>query len=73
MKQNDEQHGARMEERYHAAKIMVVYTDGWNNKGPEPEEMAKQAKAAGFDVYGVGVNTFAAEKVPKHLVFDSIF
>uniref|UniRef100_A0A914CK42 VWFA domain-containing protein n=1 Tax=Acrobeloides nanus TaxID=290746 RepID=A0A914CK42_9BILA len=61
MKQNDEQHGARMDKRYNSNKIMIVFTDGWNNKGPEPEVMAKKAKAAGFDVYAVGVNTFTAK------------
>lgn len=52
MKQADEAHGARPEL---ANKIMVIFTDGWNNKGPEPDEVAKKAQALGFDLYSVGV------------------
>jgi hypothetical protein len=52
MKQADEAHGARPEL---ANKIMVIFTDGWNNKGPEPGDMSKKAQALGFDLYAVGV------------------
>lgn len=73
MKQNDEEHGARIDKMYNAPKIMLLFTDGWNNKGPEPEEMAKKAQAAGFDVYAVGVNTYM-EKVDHFLLnFDQYF
>ncbi|VDK45581.1 unnamed protein product [Gongylonema pulchrum] len=32
---------------------MLVFTDGWSNKGPDPEEMSRNAKNAGFTVYTV--------------------
>jgi hypothetical protein len=36
-----------------AKQVMVVFTDGWSNRGPEPEPMAKAARAAGFELYSV--------------------
>ncbi|KHJ96530.1 hypothetical protein OESDEN_03512 [Oesophagostomum dentatum] len=36
-----------------ATKVMVVFTDGWSNKGPEPVEMSKAAIAQGFELYSV--------------------
>ncbi|KAK0400083.1 hypothetical protein QR680_003346 [Steinernema hermaphroditum] len=40
-----------------ATRAMVVFTDGWSNKGPDPEQMSKAAKADGFQIYSVGVET----------------
>lgn len=54
MKQADERHGARSE-RFRANKIMIVFTDGWNNKGPDPEKMSKEAQKLGFEVFSVGI------------------
>lgn len=51
-KQADPDQGARPGV---ANKIMVVFTDGWNNKGPDPETEAKAAIAAGFQVLSVSV------------------
>lgn len=51
-KQADPDQGARPDV---ANKIMVVFTDGWNNNGPEPEEAAKEAMAAGFQILSVSV------------------
>ncbi|KAE9554557.1 hypothetical protein FO519_002196 [Halicephalobus sp. NKZ332] len=50
-KQAEESHGARPKL---ANKIMVVFTDGWSNKGSDPEAASKQATALGFQVYPVG-------------------
>ncbi|VDK75935.1 unnamed protein product [Cylicostephanus goldi] len=32
---------------------MIVFTDGWSNKGPPPDEMAKHALDDGFEMYTV--------------------
>lgn len=60
MLQADERHGARPKL---ANKIMVVFTDGWNNKGPEPEEQAKAAQAAGFRILSVGILVSGAAEI----------
>ncbi len=52
MQQSEEKFGARPLEI--APRFMVVFTDGWSNKGPDPEAMAKEAKAAGFEIFSVG-------------------
>lgn len=41
---------------------MVVFTDGWSNKGPDPAAMAKEAVAKGFEVYSVSY-TVSCSKV----------
>jgi len=51
-KQADPDQGARPGV---ANKIMVVFTDGWNNKGPDPEQEAREAMAAGFQLLSVSV------------------
>lgn len=38
---------------------MIVFTDGWSNKGPEPEEMARDAIAQGFELYSVSYTVCA--------------
>lgn len=38
-----------------ANKIMLVFTDGWNNKGIDPVEEAKVAIAAGFRLLSISV------------------
>lgn len=48
--QSDESEGARPGI---ATKVMVVFTDGWSNKGPDPERRAKDAVNAGFEMYTV--------------------
>ncbi|GMT24800.1 hypothetical protein PFISCL1PPCAC_16097, partial [Pristionchus fissidentatus] len=50
LNQTDEKHGAREE----ATRAMIVFTDGWNNKGPDPMEASKKATDAGFEIYTVG-------------------
>lgn len=50
-KQADESHGARPKL---ANKIMVVFTDGWSNKGPDADVMAKEAISKGFRILVVG-------------------
>lgn len=64
LNQTDEKHGAREE----ATRAMIVFTDGWNNKGiysihivsptmnagPDPMEASKKATDAGFEVYSIG-------------------
>lgn len=52
MKQAEEEHGARPKL---ANKMMAIFTDGWNNKGPEPDEMSKKAQALGFEIFSIGV------------------
>ncbi|RCN50471.1 hypothetical protein ANCCAN_03495 [Ancylostoma caninum] len=32
---------------------MIVFTDGWSNKGPDPEQEARNAIAQGFELYSV--------------------
>lgn len=32
---------------------MVIFTDGWLNKGPDPAQEAKTAIQAGFKLYSV--------------------
>ncbi|KAK6021805.1 von Willebrand factor type A domain protein, partial [Ostertagia ostertagi] len=49
-KQSNEREGARPGI---ATKVMVVFTDGWSNKGPEPEVTAKEAAAMGYEIYSV--------------------
>ncbi|EFO16780.1 hypothetical protein LOAG_11723, partial [Loa loa] len=49
--QKDKQHGGRPVEI--AKKIMLVFTDGWSNKGPDVEEMTRNAKGAGFTLYTI--------------------
>ncbi|PIO64362.1 von Willebrand factor type A domain protein [Teladorsagia circumcincta] len=49
-KQSNEREGARPGI---ATKVMIVFTDGWSNKGPEPEVTAKEAVAAGYEIYSV--------------------
>lgn len=53
VKQADERRGARPKL---ANKIMVVFTDGWVNDGPDPEGPARRAAAAGFRVLSVGID-----------------
>lgn len=36
-----------------AKQVMVVFTDGWSNRGPDPEEAARAAREAGFEMYAV--------------------
>ncbi|VDL75782.1 unnamed protein product [Nippostrongylus brasiliensis] len=60
-----------------ATKVMIVFTDGWSNKGPDPEAMAKGAVAAGFELYsvsytgkvdnGVQINDYTLESVAQDL------
>uniref|UniRef100_A0A158PCM3 VWFA domain-containing protein n=1 Tax=Angiostrongylus cantonensis TaxID=6313 RepID=A0A158PCM3_ANGCA len=50
IKQMDEREGARPNI---ATKVMIVFTDGWFNKGPNPQATAKEAIAAGFELYTV--------------------
>lgn len=38
-----------------ANKIMIVFTDGWSNKGPDPEQQSQAAIAAGFAIFSVSV------------------
>uniref|UniRef100_A0A914NYF5 VWFA domain-containing protein n=1 Tax=Meloidogyne incognita TaxID=6306 RepID=A0A914NYF5_MELIC len=38
-----------------ANKIMIIFTDGWQNKGPDPGKEAKLAEALGFKIYSVSV------------------
>ncbi|EPB67788.1 von Willebrand factor type A domain protein [Ancylostoma ceylanicum] len=49
-KQSQEREGARPGI---ATKVMIVFTDGWSNKGPEPEQAARNAVAQGFELYSV--------------------
>lgn len=44
-----------------ANKIMLIFTDGWSNKGPDPETEARAAEAAGFRLLSISVkvNLFA--------------
>jgi hypothetical protein len=51
-KQADPRHGARPNL---ANKIMVIFTDGWQNKGSDPGQEAAAARAAGFRVLTVGI------------------
>ncbi|VDM21644.1 unnamed protein product [Wuchereria bancrofti] len=51
IEQKDKQHGGRPNEI--AKKAMLVFTDGWSNKGPDVEEMSRNAKGAGFTLYTV--------------------
>ncbi|KAH7718223.1 Protein C18H7.1 [Aphelenchoides avenae] len=55
IKEADERRGARPKL---ANKIMVVFTDGWVNDGPDPEEPARKAVAAGFRVLSVGIDAY---------------
>ena len=34
---------------------MVVFTDGWSNKGPDPGQMAKEALRQQFELYSVAI------------------
>ncbi len=52
LRQADPEQGARPDV---ANKIMVIFTDGWNNKGPEPEDEAGAAADAGFKIYSVSI------------------
>lgn len=52
VKQSDIARGARPNL---ANKIMLLFTDGWGNKGPEPEGEARAAEAAGFRLLSVAV------------------
>lgn len=36
-----------------ANRIMLVFTDGWSNKGPDVEVMTRNAKDAGFILYTI--------------------
>lgn len=54
MTQSDENEGARPGI---ATKVMVVFTDGWNNKGVDPVQAAKEAERAGYEVYVVAYST----------------
>lgn len=49
--QHDKRHGGRP--NHIAEKAMLVFTDGWSNKGPDVEEMSRNAKGAGFTLYTV--------------------
>ncbi|KJH51055.1 von Willebrand factor type A domain protein [Dictyocaulus viviparus] len=49
-KQISQKEGARPEI---ATKVMIIFTDGWVNKGPDPEEMKKVAIDQGFEIYAV--------------------
>lgn len=49
--QQDERNGGRPLNI--AKKVMIIFTDGWSNKGPDPEKMSKAAKTAGFTIYSV--------------------
>lgn len=51
LEQQDESHGGRPLNI--AKKAMIIFTDGWSNKGPDPEVMSRDAKNAGFTVYSV--------------------
>ncbi|VDM67195.1 unnamed protein product [Strongylus vulgaris] len=46
-----------------ATKVMIVFTDGWSNKGPDPDQMSKLAIAEGFEVYSV---SYTENLVLKH-------
>lgn len=35
---------------------MVVFTDGWVNKGPDPEQMAREAQGQEFEIFSVSYN-----------------
>ncbi|KAK5972563.1 VWFA domain-containing protein [Trichostrongylus colubriformis] len=73
-KQSAERQGARPGI---ATKVMVVFTDGWSNKGPDPEDMAKEAAAMGFEIYSVSytgpvrdavtINNYTLEAVASDL------
>jgi hypothetical protein len=43
---------------------MVVFTDGWNNKGAEPAQEAANARAAGFRILTVGITDVRPDSVP---------
>lgn len=32
---------------------MLIFTDGWSNKGPDVEEMSRNAERVGFTLYTV--------------------
>ncbi|CAJ0583944.1 unnamed protein product, partial [Mesorhabditis spiculigera] len=64
MNQSVEREGARPE---FATKAMVVFTDGWNNKGPDPLEAAKQAKDAGWEMYVVVKREVVEHESPEPL------
>ncbi|CAJ0955394.1 unnamed protein product, partial [Mesorhabditis belari] len=50
MNQSSLRDGARPE---FATKVMIVFTDGYNNKGPDPVEIATKAKDEGWELYVV--------------------
>jgi Mg-chelatase subunit ChlD len=67
-KQADPARGARPNL---ANKIMVVFTDGWNNKGSDPGQEAAAARAAGFRILTVGVTVSISTKLEtNYRTFD---
>ncbi|PIC36157.1 hypothetical protein B9Z55_015256 [Caenorhabditis nigoni] len=58
--QIDESEGARPGI---ATKVMIVFTDGWSNKGPDPEKRARDAVNAGFEMYTVAYTARAPGSV----------
>lgn len=66
--QQNERYGARPQ--HIAKKVILVFTDGWTNKGPDPETMSKEAKRAGFTVYSVG---YEVENLLHFFLFFFLF
>jgi predicted ATP-grasp superfamily ATP-dependent carboligase len=43
---------------------MVVFTDGWSNKGPDPETVSNVAKRQGVEIYSVGYHRTNDNQTP---------
>uniref|UniRef100_A0A915PN66 VWFA domain-containing protein n=1 Tax=Setaria digitata TaxID=48799 RepID=A0A915PN66_9BILA len=87
IEQQDEKNGGRPIGI--AKKAMLVFTDGWSNRGPDVEEMSRNAKGAGFVLYTVvyegdgridanspGLNLYTIEAVAndqKHIYSERNF
>ncbi|ETN80514.1 von Willebrand factor type A domain protein [Necator americanus] len=70
IKQTSEKEGARPGI---ATRVMIVFTDGWSNKGPEPEDIAREAVSQGFELYSVSYTKKVADAVTvNHSMLESI-
>ncbi len=65
---------ARLEKGPAASKLVVLLTDGMNNKGEiTPLDAAKLAQGAGVKVYTIGVGRRGRAKVPVEMPFGMTF